>query len=120
MTAPALPDDEAQAVALEIAERRARTAARIVQLTRDLEALVEATHDSPDDEHDPEGATIGFERAQASALLADARTQLDDLDRAAAALAAGRLGTCEGCGRPIATDRLLARPTTRVCIDCAV
>lgn len=114
-----LTSGQAAALAREIADRRARTAARIVQLTRDRDALVEATHDAPDDEHDPEGATIGFERAQASALLADAETQLVALDRAAAALAEGRLQECESCGRPIGADRLLARPTTRVCIDCA-
>lgn len=119
MTEPGPPDREAEILAREIAERRTRTAARIVQLTRDLEALVEATHDSPDDEHDPEGATIGFERAQAGALLAEARGQLEALDRADAALATGSLGACETCGRPIGTDRLLARPTTRVCIACA-
>lgn len=120
MTHSGFAEHETRALAREMAERRTRTAARIVQLTRDLEALVEATHDSPDDEHDPEGATIGFERAQAGALLADARAQLADLDRAAAALATGRLGVCEACGHPIGTDRLLARPTSRVCVTCAV
>lgn len=115
-----LTPEQAAALADEVAERRVRTAARIVQLTRDLEALVAATHDSPDDEHDPEGATIGFERAQTSALLAEAEAQLAALDRAAARVAEGRLGRCESCGGPIGADRLLARPTTRVCIACAM
>lgn len=120
MTEPsALGARDAAALAREIAERRQRTAARILQLSHDLDALVEATQASPDDEHDPEGATIGFERAQTSALLAEARAQLAGLERARAALAAGRLGSCTSCGGPIGTDRLLARPTTRVCITCA-
>lgn len=114
-----LTPEQAIGVAHEITDRRSRTAARILQLTRDLEALVTATHDSPDDEHDPEGATIGFERAQASALLAEARAHMDGLDRAAAALADGRLDQCGSCGDPIGVDRLLARPTTRACITCA-
>lgn len=116
---PPLTPAQTTALAHEITDRRARTAARIVQLTRDLEALVAATHDSPDDEHDPEGATIGFERAQASALLAEAEAHLDALDGAAAALADGQLGQCGSCDGPIGVDRLLARPTTRACIACA-
>lgn len=114
-----LTTEQSAALVHEIADRRARTAARIVQLTRDRDALVEATHDAPDDEHDPEGATIGFERAQTSALLAAAEVQLAALDRAATALAEGRLQECEACGRAIGADRLLARPTTRRCIACA-
>ncbi|MGZ4608520.1 MAG: TraR/DksA C4-type zinc finger protein [Blastococcus sp.] len=26
---------------------------------------------------------------------------------------------CENCGRPIAPERLAARPAARTCIDCA-
>lgn len=108
-----------EALASAIADRRARTVARLARLDRDVEALVDATHDSPDDEHDPEGATIGFERAQAGTLRDDATAQLAALDRAAADLAAGRLGTCAACGRPVAVERLLVRPTTRHCVGCA-
>ena len=31
----------------------------------------------------------------------------------------GTYGVCEGCGRPIAAERLVARPAARSCIDCA-
>jgi len=49
---------------------RERTAQRIAELTAVFDAIV-ASSDSAnlDDEHDPEGATVGFERAQVSALL---------------------------------------------------
>ena len=119
MTDPLLSPADRRALADEITRRRARTVGRIRQLQRDVAALVDATHDSPDDEHDPEGATIGFERAQASTLLADARAQLDALDRAAVELDAGTLGRCEVCGGAIAGARLLARPTARRCVACA-
>jgi DnaK suppressor protein len=98
---------------------RERTAARIAGLERDLALLLEATADNPDDEHDPEGATIGFERAQVTALLADARAHLAELDEVAGRVAAGSYGTCEVCARPIATERLQARPTSRRCLACA-
>ena len=114
-----LTGDQRAALAAAIADRRARTLARRARLDRDVATLEEATRDSPDDEHDPEGATIGFERAQAGTLRDEAAAQLAALDRAAADLAAGRLGTCETCGDAIAVERLLARPTTRHCVRCA-
>jgi DnaK suppressor protein len=110
---------QARAVADEIARRRRRTRTRRAQLARDVEALVAATHDAPDDEHDPEGATIGFERQQAAALLAEADQHLRELARAADELDAGRLGRCARCGRGVGVDRLLARPTARTCVRCA-
>jgi DnaK suppressor protein len=99
---------------------RAGTAERIVALTADLETIMEASRlVATDDEHDPEGSTIAFERSQTTTFLEDARKHLADLDSALARLDAGDYGSCANCGRPIATGRLLARPTARTCIDCA-
>ncbi len=93
---------------------------QVETLTRDLGRVVEASADSnADDEHDPEGATIAFERAQLSALLDAARRRLADAEHAVAHLAAGGYGRCERCGAPIGSERLAARPTARLCIDCA-
>ncbi len=72
-----------------------------------------------DDEHDPEGATIAFERQQVAALLESARRRLADVDAALARRETGDYGRCESCGRPIAAERLAARPAARTCIDCA-
>lgn len=89
-------------------------------LDRDLEALFAASRDSnADDEHDPEGATIGFERAQLTALLAAARERVAEVDSALARVEAGTYGTCEECGRLIAEGRLEARPFARLCMSCA-
>ena len=63
-----------------------------------------------DDEHDPEGATIAFERQQVVALLDQARRRLADVEAALARREAGDYGICETCGRPIAPERLAARP----------
>ncbi|TWD83195.1 TraR/DksA family transcriptional regulator [Kribbella amoyensis] len=112
------PDD--QQVRTALAADRAATAERVAALTRDLEAIVEASRlVATDDEHDPEGSTIAFERSQTTTLLADARRRLAELDQALVRVEAGSYGRCETCGRPIATERLLARLTTRTCIDCA-
>jgi DnaK suppressor protein len=98
---------------------RQATLARLASLTRDLNALMEATADVPDDEHDPEGATIGFERAQVVSLVAAARAHLGEIEAAEARVRDERFGRCEGCGGSIAPERLVARPTARSCMRCA-
>jgi DnaK suppressor protein len=99
-----------------------RTAAeeQIAALTREFDSLVDASKASnADDEHDPEGATIAFERQQVVALLDAARRRLTDVEAALGRQAQGSYGICESCGRPIAPERLAVRPAARTCIDCA-
>ncbi|MEU7907682.1 TraR/DksA C4-type zinc finger protein [Actinoplanes sp. NPDC049118] len=104
----------------ELLRLRARAQAEAATLAQDLEALFAASRDSnADDEHDPEGATIGFERAQLTALLAAARERVAEVDDALRRVDAGTYGVCERCGRPIAEERLAARPFARCCIACA-
>jgi DnaK suppressor protein len=99
---------------------RATTSRRIAGLTGHFDELVAASVGSnADDEHDPEGATIAFERSQLDALVRQAREQLAEIDAAEDRLAQGRYGLCETCGQPIALGRLEARPTARTCIACA-
>jgi RNA polymerase-binding transcription factor DksA len=89
-------------------------------LQRDWTRIVESsTSVATDDEHDPEGATIAFERAQLETLLEQARRQLGDLDEATQRVQAGTYGNCESCGERIASERLAARPAARTCISCA-
>ncbi|GAB2970011.1 DnaK suppressor protein [Amycolatopsis acidiphila] len=107
--------------AIESIERaRAETLRLVDALTRQRDAIVEASaFTSNDDEHDPEGATIAFERAQVLAMLRQAQDDLADLDRATQRVRAGSYGECERCGGPIADGRLAARPAARTCIKCA-
>ena len=103
-----------------IAAERRRTADQIEALQRSFAGIVEAAEStSTDDEHDPEGTTIAYERAQVSALLRQARDDLAALDAATARVDDGSITTCAVCGGPIALDRVLALPTARTCIRCA-
>jgi len=112
--------DDADRIHRALTEERADTAAQISALTADLDGIIEAAAMvATDDEHDPEGTTIAYERAHTAALLAAAVTRLGDLDRALARHAAGDYGRCEACGGPIAPDRLAARPAATTCIACA-
>jgi RNA polymerase-binding transcription factor DksA len=105
---------------VRLAEERSRTKDQIAALERDFQAIVDASAMvATDDEHDPEGATIAFERAQIAALLDQARRRLAELEEALERVRSGTYGTCERCGRPIAAERLAARPAARTCRSCA-
>jgi len=89
-------------------------------MTADLASVAAASIGSNlDDEHDPEGSTIAFEREQLAALLAHAQAHLTEVDDALSRLRDNRYGHCELCGEPIADPRLAALPATRRCIACA-
>ncbi len=103
-----------------LAAERAAALAQIEALTRDFDEVVAASKASnADDEHDPEGATIAFERQQVVALLEQAQRRLADVDAALARRDAGDYGRCETCGRPIGAERRAARPAARPNIDSA-
>jgi RNA polymerase-binding transcription factor DksA len=105
--------------AASLRDAHERATRRVIELTDLLGAIVDSSAlANLDDEHDPEGATVGYERAQVSALLEGARTQLAELDEAFERLRGGTYGTCERCGREIAEERLDAQPAARACIAC--
>ncbi len=103
-----------------LAVEREQTLSRLASLTDDFDSVVAASRDTnADDEHDPEGATIAFERSQVAALVRHARQHLLEIDCALQRLDDKTYGSCESCGRPISEGRLEARPVARTCIDCA-
>ncbi|HVA04445.1 MAG TPA: TraR/DksA C4-type zinc finger protein [Acidimicrobiales bacterium] len=103
-----------------LGSERQTTLARIEAMTIDFDGIVAAASGANiDDEHDPEGSTIAYERAQIGALLSAARAYLEDLDLALTRLDAGTYSTCERCRAPIGSERLTARPAARICIGCA-
>jgi RNA polymerase-binding transcription factor DksA len=111
--------DEREAEA-RLQSERAATAQRLVSMSRELEAVAAAAAGSNlDDEHDPEGSTIAFEREQLAGLRSHTRNQLLELDAAVDRLRNGRYGVCERCGHAIGHARLEALPATRFCVSCA-
>jgi RNA polymerase-binding transcription factor DksA len=112
--------DERSALRAHLTTERTRTADQVTALRDAFDGIVESSEEaSVDDEHDPEGATIAFERAQVSALLDRALANLDILDRALDRLDGDGFGRCARCGRPIGFERLMALPTTGHCVRCA-
>lgn len=102
-------------------EELATTRARLVDLTAELRSIVESSEGANiDDEHDPEGATIAFERAMVLTLLDTARTHESELEKALDPARGAHLqGRCVVCGDTIPWERLLAQPTASTCVDCA-
>ncbi len=108
--------DVRTALGLERTEHQRRIAA----LTSEVDEIVSAAADANgDDEHDPEGSTVAFERARVTALVESARGAVVELDRALARLDAGTYGQCALCGDDIGTGRLAALPAVGTCIVCA-
>lgn len=119
--AGALTSRARRALRSAITEELDRVEEQIASLTRSFDDIVEANvHANTDDEHDPEGATIAFERAQVSALLRQAQ-----IDRAALRASLDRVdddprfGVCQVCTEFIGVERLMALPSATMCIACA-
>jgi RNA polymerase-binding transcription factor DksA len=98
--------DPAVRATMRVAIERERDAARlrITELNRsldDIDGSVDAAN--TDDEHDPEGATVAYERAQVVSLLQEAQRRLDALADAAGRIDAGAYGVCERAPRVRAT-----------------
>jgi DnaK suppressor protein len=95
---------------------------RIAELQREFGAIVASTSEGSaggDDEHDPEGATVAFERQHVAALIEQARIHLTAIDAAMCKVASGTYEICDICGGPIGAERLAARPSSLTCVRCA-
>ncbi|MGH9059172.1 MAG: TraR/DksA family transcriptional regulator [Acidimicrobiales bacterium] len=116
MTGPPTADD---VLAGDLAAERRQVQLRVDDLGTELAAIAESTAQTPDDEHDAEGSTIGYERARITALLAQARRDLAACDNALRRVQLGSYRTCTRCGGQIPAERLVALPATVVCVGCA-
>ncbi|KRB46246.1 TraR/DksA C4-type zinc finger protein [Terrabacter sp. Root181] len=106
--------------AAELMVDRANEVERITGLRREFADVVEASKANiADDEHDPEGSTIAYERTQIGALIEQAERHLTEIDDALQRITDGGYGQCEVCGVAIPDERLSARPTARTCITHA-
>src|SRR6185312_409140 len=102
-----------------LAAARERALARLASLEREFGGIVAAARDAgADDEHDPEGATLAFERQHVAALADAAREDLAEIEAALARLADGSYGICQVCGARISAERLAARAAARTCVGC--
>jgi DnaK suppressor protein len=72
-----MPNDDFAEV---LADERRRVTHQIVELQKSFDDIVEAgDYAALDDEHDPDGSTVAFERAQVAALLDQAQRRRSEL-----------------------------------------
>jgi RNA polymerase-binding protein DksA len=102
-------------------EERQRIVAAIAYLheehPRNLEDEVGELAGRGSDNHLGDMATVTFDRELDEGLEEGAQQTLAKIDHALARLDGGEYGTCERCGKPIAEERLRARPWATLCID---
>jgi DnaK suppressor protein len=99
---------------------RARACWQAAALDRELAGIAGAAGEpGTDDEHDPEGATLAFERQHTASLLTRALERIAEIDAAIGRLDDGTYGTCTRCGQLVGEGRLAARPMAAACIRCA-
>jgi DnaK suppressor protein len=96
---------------------RARNERLLADVERSMRDVSDARQDAnSDDEHDPEGATLAWERGSLGAVRDDARRRLELVDAALARLNAGTYGRCTVGGEPIPEARLDAVPWAATCV----
>ena len=103
--------------ATTLRDARVRTARLVTELSGVFAEIVDVSAlANLDDEHDPEGATVAFERAQVFELLERARAQLREVDAGARACATGplrHLRTVRGADSRRAPRGAAGRPVLR-------
>jgi DnaK suppressor protein len=71
------------------------------------------------DQNFADSSQVTAERGEVEALAGNLRESLTDVEAALVKLDNGTFGVCEGCGEPIAPDRLEAKPAAKLCMECA-
>jgi DnaK suppressor protein len=80
--------------------------------------MEDETSEMPLDNHLAEMATVTLDREIDYTLEENASHVLAAIDGALQRIDEGTYGICTRCGRPIAPERLAARPSAALCIDC--
>ena len=100
-----------------LTDERARSEKLLADVERSMRDVSDARQDAnADDEHDPEGATLAWERGSLGAVRDDARNRLRLVDAALARVDAGTYGRCAVGGEPIPEARLAAVPWAATCV----
>jgi RNA polymerase-binding transcription factor DksA len=115
-----LAPQQIDAIRQTLAADKDATEALIARLISDLDSFTDARKDgATDDEHDPEGPTLAFERSQSTAILEQTRQHFAQIESAMLRLDDGTFGVCATCGREIPFARLEVRPYSTQCVACA-
>lgn len=70
------------------------------------------------DNHPADYGSEMYERSKDLGLLETTRAQIAEIEEAQRSIAEGNYGYCRSCGQAIPEKRLLALPSTRLCVQC--
>jgi RNA polymerase-binding protein DksA len=101
-------------------QERARVLAAIENLHDENPGTIadETGEDAVYDNHLADTATVTYDRELDYTLEENSEHVLADIDQALARIDQGTFGMCTNCGKPIAPERLEARPWATLCIGC--
>jgi DnaK suppressor protein len=106
---------------------RERLEAERARLREDLHRFDVEVTESADDldptrggvgNHMADDASIMFEEEKFVALRRNTEKMLEQVDLALERVAEGTYGICANCGKPIPPERLEARPSATLCVNC--
>ena len=101
-------------------QERARVLAAIQNLHDENPGTIseETGEENVYDTHLADTATVTYDRELDYTLEENSEHVLGEIDAALTRIDEGTYGTCTNCGKPIAPERLEARPWATLCIDC--
>ena len=99
-------------------EIRKKLLAEKAELTNRVSTIHQHAKNPLEADSAEQAAQIG-NLAVVSALESEAINELAHIDAALQRLETGNYGICVSCGEPIGNRRLLARPASTECLDCA-
>ena len=103
-----------------LTQERARIQSDLDSLDAEIASLGmdQQTEGSGAGNHLADDATDIAEQERDLALIGSLQERMREVDRALERLDAGTYGVCENCGKPIAPERLEARPFATLCVNC--
>jgi RNA polymerase-binding protein DksA len=102
----------------KLMNEKERLLAEVEELDAELADSLRDAAESMYDQHMAETAAITIDREIDLSLEENVRASLVQIERALKKLDNGTYGTCDGCGSPIAEERLESAPFATLCIDC--
>jgi DnaK suppressor protein len=101
-------------------EERQRVQAAIDNLHEENPGSIadETGEDAVFDNHLADTATVTYDRELDYTLEENSEHMLTEIDAALGRIEDGTYGECTNCGKPIAPERLEARPWATLCIGC--
>ena len=108
-------DLDLQAIEARLRERLAELDAEIAELTKPPENAGSISFGK----RVGEGTSQAIDRFAAVGVAHELQPIKERVERALEKLADGSYGTCDNCGKPIASGRLAAAPESALCIECA-